>query len=195
MKFKTDKIEVDEQFYDIELWYKKELISCIDGPPPRNFKGCYYEASRWQLQQKFMYSYQEEDHYFKNNYLEIEFVRPLPPGGKPGFCRIGIEGKAFLICWTNRIDWEQSLLHPYGYGYAYNSDIGIYTDSIYSNIPQDVIKKMYPAFKGHYKHLHVKRILIDNNYSIYSRGFYTHIEFDNFSFGQDSGDYFFGSRD
>ncbi|MEI6091381.1 MAG: hypothetical protein WCR42_13080 [bacterium] len=193
LKFKTDKIEVDEQFYNIEVWFKKESLPQLDGPFPTSYKGYYDEPSKWMFKQKFMYSYQEEDQYFKNNYLEIEFVRALPPDGKPGFCRIGIEGKAFIICWVNGVDEEQSLGRIYGYGLPYSSDIGIYTDSIYSNIPQHAIKKMYPDFKGHYKQLHVKRILIDNNYSIYTRDFYSHIEFDNFRFGVDFRDRFLNS--
>lgn len=182
-----DRKIIDERFYNIDF------ITLNEQPGmdriSASYKGFYNEPTKWEIYEKYMYSFIKEDHNYQNNQIEIEFTRMIVSNDvlRPGFCRIGIiNRKAFIICWINKssiIDKKKSFNTKLA---SQNEcEIGKYTDYIYTNISKDFIEKIYPEFQGFYKKLNIKKIVVDAKYTIDSREFYNHIELDDFHFGID----------
>lgn len=188
-KDKEVKINLSDDNYTIDI---------IDSLPNTSFGRdfdfkAFYRNSRIDYSKyQYMHSSDSTDHYFKNDFLEIEFhrfwVNPIYR------CILGIriidnKQKAFAIIWTNRNTLENKKKNTSVHT-KYTWEVDNTTDTIITNLSNATIKQIYPQYNGIVKKLVSRYIKLNYYHPIYSREFYDNIEFDNYKFGIKHGNFY-----
>lgn len=137
----------------------------------------------------YIRSYNLRNFTFKGDSLEIVFMRPYNKDSSniPEFCHIACKNingksKAFTIFWKNKFNLENM---------PNTQEIGETTDTLLSTLSYNIIKKLYPDFKGFYKKIKIDTILLDPNYEevglgVYEDNYYNHIQFKGLTIEQTS---------
>lgn len=162
-------------------------------------------AGFYDGENRFMYTWNKKHHYVPENDLEIVFTRDryCPEYGlKPENCLIGaklINDKlmAYYILWQNRgkkpeLDSNKSYSRYFSHFYDKEKDstiiefhsmlinypweISELTDTIVTNLSFDVIKKLYPKFKGKLKQVAIDTIFLNYDLSVETYDFYSDIK-------------------
>ena len=178
------KEEYSENLIDIpiiQLYHHEEYLCSMCNA------GGFYDGIN-----KFVYSWNKNNHYLKSNDLEIMFVRDKPSsvsGLRPENCYIGAKIiknslKAFYILWQNKglrpinNQKKEGILKVH-----YNWEISEDTDSLVTNLDLKIIKKLFPYFNGNYQNIEIDTILLNYDLSPVTYDFFTDIKFINYQLG------------
>lgn len=178
--------KISTHYYSINV---EELSEFDDGIVPiisirRNsfFRASVFKSGHYHGENRFIYSWNEEDHFFKGNDLEIVFVRhkysdkylTIPVNTIIGIKQFDNGLKAFFINWQNKPVSIDSNNIP-----TFEWEISSYTDSLFTNLDKNVIMDLFPGFKGNYKMIKEDSIVANYDYSFLSFKFFNNIRFKN----------------
>jgi hypothetical protein len=173
------RLSVSESEFNIPM-ISTNLLSLCDITP------LYFKAevrgSTWANHCIIMYSSDSIDQHYMNSSFEIQYFRILLPEVKPAFIRIvsNYDDNGFVIIWINKFIKDE--LVPNGI-YKYSNEIDETTDTIYTSLKHSTIQKIYPKFKGCYKHLKIDKIVLDYYWYVESYDFYNTIKLGDFNHG------------
>jgi hypothetical protein len=178
-KDQISKKRIPDKYFNVKLTEKQPM----DSLNYNHFVWDYIEVKNlgeWKIN----YTSNRKYHYFNNTLYEIQFpsVR-FNLKNKFGtlHCLIGkgvidedqfskFSDKCFYIFWLNR-SIEDKLHHFYK-----EWGIGHWTDTIYTNIDEKMIKDIYPEFNGKVVNGNITEIIIYQDFDISSWWFYQDIE-------------------
>ena len=159
------------EYYNIEIEIKNGLYRYMNHAPYYDTK-CEYKRWYYEYSSKFMFTQDSLKHYFTGGGIEIEFESLKIPLScffiKMKFSFSEYKDYAFYIHWKNR-PYDTSMKSLYKW------EIGEYTDTIYSNLDEKIIKEIYPNFKGKYINKQLRKIVLDRKYKTYDIRFYENI--------------------
>lgn len=172
--------EIPTEYYNIPVYrvnHKAPSVLIYD-----NFFGKINQGQKYEL---FLKCTNDTNyHKFDNNNLEIEFGRQkLTNEIKYWRCFIGVnhKNKAYFMFWNNKENRSSKNLTIDSSIFKW--DIFDDTDSLLTNLDLDIVKMLYPSFRGKHIKMNIKGIYLDFAYSTYDILFYNKIRFDGLDLG------------
>lgn len=197
VNLKSNNFDIEDSIYNILNDRKLELFSFHDSLFTTNvvLKDRVYNLSiPWNLTKvieigeagyfcfkSFPYSkHQKQYHYFEYPENMSWFQNPTDKkqGKKNISIIISLNGntpKAIYVYWVNNtkkmgMNYEARITPPKSvWGINYR------TDTLYSNLPYEIIKTIYPDFRGYFSSVFIDSIVIDNKISSGTDDFYNNI--------------------
>lgn len=97
------------------------------------------------------------------------------------FISINEANKAVFIYWYNK-PYDSIKVHD-KMTYQYKSEVGKYTDSLFTNLSLEVVKKLFKDFNGGFKNVQVENIILNESHKYFDLQYYDKIIFEGFNLG------------